>query len=242
MIKIENLHKEFESTPILKGVNLEVKQGEILALIGGSGNGKTVLLKTIIGLLKPDSGHIFLDGQDINAISTKELNIIKDRFGIVFQSSALFDSLNVFENIAFPLAEKTKLNKKEIAKKVSKALDQVDLKQCEKKYPSQISGGMQKRVAIARCLVTNPKVILFDEPTTGLDPIIRKTIHQLIARLQKECNITALIVTHEIPQIFDIANKVAMLHEGQIYLVTTPRKFVNSTDANVKRFLSGEIE
>ncbi len=242
MIKIIDVHKNFGEHTVLKGVHLEIKKGQIVALIGGSGKGKSVLLKSVIGLLKPDSGQVLIHQQDISRLSGKKLKKIKEQLGIVFQSAALFDSLTVFENIAFPLKEKTKLSFSQIKEKVAQELANVDLKGCEEKYPAQLSGGMKKRVALARCLVMDPEAILFDEPTTGLDPIITNTIHQLIKRLQQKRNLTALIVSHEIPTIFNIVDKVAMLHEGEILSVGTPEEFIASDNPTIRRFLKGEIE
>lgn len=241
MIEIIDLYKKFESEEILSGVNLKINEGQSFTLIGGSGKGKSVLLKHIIGLLKPDQGKVIVDKQDISHLRGSKLKKLKERFGIVFQSGALFDSLTVFENVAFPLMEKTKLNEKEIRTKVINELSNVGLAEDENKYPAQISGGMRKRVALARCLVMNPEIILFDEPTTGLDPINAKSIHKLIRTLQQERNLTVLIVSHEVPAIFNIVDQVAMLHDGKIIITGTPHEIMESTNPIVEQFLSGEL-
>lgn len=242
MIEIVNLYKNFENQEVLKGINLKIEKGQTVALMGGSGKGKTVLLKHIIGLLKPDRGKIFIDQQDISRLHGKKLKELKERFGIVFQSGALFDSLTVFENVAFPLQEKTNLNFSQIRDKVLKELTNVGLKGEEDKYPAQLSGGMKKRVALARCLVMNPEVILFDEPTTSLDPMATKSVHKLIQTLQKERNLTAVIVTHEIPAIFDIVDQVAMLHDGKIIAVGSPEEIRTSNNPSVQQFIYGGFE
>jgi len=242
MIKIDNVYKSFGGKRVLNGVSLEIDKGQTFALIGGSGKGKSVLLKHIIGLLKPDSGKIFVDNQDISNLRGKKLKELKDHFGVVFQGGALFDSLTVFENVAFPLQEKTRLNALQIRDKVLKELTNVGLEQDGEKYPSQISGGMRKRTALARCLIMNPQVILFDEPTTGLDPMTVKAIHRLIKKLQERRNMTALIISHEIPEIFEIVDRVAMLYNGKIIAVGTPEEIKVSKDPLVRQFLTGELE
>ncbi len=244
MIEIVNLHKRFDSQEVLRGVNLKINKGQTFALIGSSGKGKSVLLKHIIGLLKPNEGQVFVDNKNIGNLRGRKLKKLKDRIGVVFQGGALFDSLTVFDNIAFPLREKTKLSSKQIKEEVLKELSKVGLEEKEtlNKYPAQISGGMRKRVALARCLVMDPEIILFDEPTTGLDPIAVKNIHNLIKKLQKERELTALIVSHEIPEIFEIADKVAMLYQGKIITVGTPEEIVNSENSIVQSFIRKKLE
>lgn len=242
MIEVVDLYKNFGEQEVLKGVNLKIEKGQTFALIGGSGKGKTVLLKHIIGLLKPDRGKIFIDQQDISRLRGKKLKELKERFGIVFQGGALFDSLTVFENVAFPLKEKTNLNFSQIRDKVLKELANVGLEGGEDKYPAQISEGMKKRVALARCLVMNPEIILFDEPTTSLDPMTAKSIRKLIQTLQKKRNLTALIVTHEIHAIFNIIDKVAMLDEGKIIAVGSPQEIKTSNNPKVQQFIQGGFE
>ena len=242
MIEVIDLHKSFNEHEVLRGVNLKVEKGETLALIGGSGKGKSVLLKHIIGLTKPDRGKILIDNQDVSKLRGKKLRQLKERCGIVFQGGALFDSLTVFENIAFPLEEKTRMKASEIKEAVYKELEGVGLAGSEKKYPAEISGGMKKRVALARCLVLHPEIILFDEPTTGLDPLTGKAVHNLIRSCQKRLNLTAIMVTHEIPQIFPLVDKVAMLYNGKILAVGTPEELERSTNPIIHQFIHGELE
>lgn len=242
MIEVVDLHKNFNGYEVLRGINLKVEEGQTLALIGGSGKGKSVLLKHIIGLVKPDRGRILIDNQDISKLRGKALKRLKERCGIVFQGGALFDSLTVFENVAFPLSEKTKMKASQIQEVVLRELARVGLSGAENKYPAEISGGMKKRVALARCLVMNPEIVLFDEPTTGLDPLISKAIHKLIRDCQKSLNYTAIIVTHEIPQIFSLVDRVAMLFNGKILAIGTPEEIQASKDPVVHQFIHGELE
>jgi phospholipid/cholesterol/gamma-HCH transport system ATP-binding protein len=242
MIKVENLHKSFNGLKVLRGASFQVSTGEIVALIGRSGYGKSVLLKHVAGLIRPDQGHVFIDGKDICHVRGKELEELRSRFGFVFQSGALFDSMTVFENIAFPLEEKTKLGDQEIREKVLSALDHVGLTGAENKYPAQISGGMMKRVALARALVRNPEIMLFDEPTTGLDPIIGHAILNLIDSSHKRFGFTGMLVTHEIPKVFEIVQKVALLHEGAILAIGSPEEMLSSKDPIVHQFITGSIE
>ena len=242
MIEVVDLYKSFNGQEVLRGINLKVEEGQILALLGGSGRGKSVLLRHIIGLVRPDSGKILIDNQDISRLRGKSLKQLKERFGIVFQGGALFDSLTAFENVAFPLEEKTKMKASLIRDTVFKELARVGLSGAENKYPAEISGGMKKRVALARCLVMNPEIVLFDEPTTGLDPLIGKAIHNLIRECQKSLNFTAIIVTHEIPAIFSLVDRVAMLYKGKIIAVGTPEEIKASKDPVIHQFIHGELE
>lgn len=241
MIDVVGLYKSFNDHEVLRGVNLKVAEGQILALIGGSGKGKSVLLKHIIGLIKPDRGKVFIDNQDVSKIRGKALKKLKERLGIVFQGGALFDSLTVFENVAFPLREKTEMKSSQIKEIVMKELASVGLSGSESKYPAEISGGMKKRVALARCLVMNPEIILFDEPTTGLDPLTGKAIHSLIRSCQQRLKHTAIIVTHEIPSIFSIVDSVAMLYNGKIIGEGTPEEIEGSKDPVIHQFIHGEL-
>lgn len=242
MIQVIDLYKSFNGREVLRGVNLKVEKGQTLALIGGSGKGKSVLLKHIIGLTRPDRGKILIDNQDISKLWGKSLKRLKERFGIVFQGSALFDSLTVFENVAFPLREKTRMKASQIRDSVLKELARVGLSGEENKYPAEISGGMKKRVALARCLVMNPEIVLFDEPTTGLDPLIGKAMHKLISECQKNLKFTSIIVTHEIPAIFSLVDRVAMLYDGKIIAVGTPDEINTSKDPVIHQFTHGELE
>jgi phospholipid/cholesterol/gamma-HCH transport system ATP-binding protein len=242
MINVEDLHKSFDGLHVLRGVSFQVAKGEILALIGRSGYGKSVLLKHVAGLIKPDEGRVLIDDNDINRLRGKKLEWMRSRFGFVFQNGALFDSMTVFENVAFPLREKTKRSEKEIREKVLDALEQVGLAGAENKYPAQISGGMVRRVALARALVRNPEIMFFDEPTTGLDPIIASAILNLIDSCHKRFGFTGLLVTHEIPKAFEIVQKVAMLHDGKTLTVDTPEGVQSSKDPVIHQFITGGVE
>lgn len=242
MIKITNLEKSFDGQKVLDGINLSVAEKEIVAIMGKSGGGKSVLLKHIIGILKPDRGSVLLDGIDITTLRGRGLDKIREKFGVLFQGGALFDSLTVYQNIAFPLRERTKLSKNEIRERVIKALGDVGLKGAGRKYPAEISGGMRKRAALARALITEPKIVFFDEPTTGLDPVIVGSIHRLIIDAHKKYGFTGLIISHEIPGIFEVADRVALLHNGVIVEIGTPKEIQNSTNPIVKQFITGSYE
>jgi phospholipid/cholesterol/gamma-HCH transport system ATP-binding protein len=242
MIQIVDLHKSFDGLEVLRGVTFQVSKGEILALIGRSGYGKSVLLKHVAGLIRPDRGRVLIDGEDLGRVTGKELERMRGRLGFLFQGGALFDSETVFENVAFPLRERTKLGEPEIRKRVMDLLEQVDLIGAENKYPAQLSGGMVKRAAFARALVTNPEIMLFDEPTTGLDPIIACAILNLIESLHSHFGFTGILVTHEIPTVFRFVQKVAMLHEGKILMVQTPEEIQSSMDPILQQFITGCVE
>jgi phospholipid/cholesterol/gamma-HCH transport system ATP-binding protein len=242
MIEITGLKKSFNSQKVLNGLNLKIQNRELMAVIGKSGGGKSVLLKHLIGIVKPDEGSIMIEAVDITKVSERELDRVREKFGVVFQGGALFDSLTVFGNVAFPLREKTKAGKSEIEERVLHALDDVGLRGMEKKYPAEISGGMQKRVALARALVTEPAIVLFDEPTTGLDPIISASIHKLIRSTHQKYGFTGVMISHEIPEIFDVADKVAMLYNGTIVESGTPEEIRNSSNPVVKQFITGSLE
>ena len=242
MIKVVGVRRSFGEQEVLRDLDLEIATGEILVVIGRSGGGKSVLLKHLIGLLRPDSGHIFVDDIDITRLGRNALDRIRERYGVVFQGGALFDSMSVYDNVAFPLREKTRLRTAEIRQRVEEKLAQVGLEGMGAKNPAEISGGMRKRVAIARALVTEPEVVFFDEPTTGLDPILVNTIHHLIVELHRKFRFTAIVVSHEIPEIFQIADRVAMLHDGVIVDSGTPGAIQASPNAIVQQFIRGEVE
>lgn len=242
MIEIINLEKSFDGQKVLNRVNLSINEKEVVAIMGKSGGGKSVLLKHIIGILKPDKGSVLIDGTDITTLGGKGLDKIREKFGVLFQGGALFDSLTVYQNIAFPLKERTKLSKDEIWERVTKALEDVDLKGAGRKYPAEISGGMRKRAAFARALITEPKIVFFDEPTTGLDPVIVGSIHRLITDAHKRYGFTGLIISHEIPGIFEVADRIALLHNGVIVEIGTPEEIQNSTNPVVKQFITGSHE
>lgn len=242
MITLRNVYKSFGSQKVLDDLNLDIPEGKITAIIGPSGEGKSVLLKHLIGLLHPDSGQVEVDGESMVGLRRSQLNRIREKFGMLFQNVALFDSMTVYENVAFPLQEKTKLSKDEIRRLVLDALEDVGLKNIEGKYPDELSGGMKKRVGLARAVVLNPKIILFDEPTTGLDPIIKRAIHQLIKDTHAKFGYTAVIVSHEIPEIFDVAQNVAMLYRGKILQQGSPEEIENSDHPAVRQFISGSLD
>jgi len=242
MIKLVNIRKAFNGQKVLNGLNLTIGNKELVAIVGQSGSGKSVLLKHLIGIIKPDKGRILIEGIDMTAAKGRDLDEIRGRFGVVFQEGALFDSLTVYENIGFPLREKTKLHKDEIRERVWHALEDVGLKEMGNKYPAEISGGMKRRVALARALITEPAIVLFDEPTTGLDPIISSSIHRLIMKTHKKYGFTGVIISHEIPEIFAVADKVAMLYNGTIIEFGTPEEFRNSVNSYVRQFITGSLE
>ncbi|MBN2653766.1 MAG: ABC transporter ATP-binding protein [Nitrospirae bacterium] len=239
MIKIKELKKSFGKQQVLKGVNLEIASGELLAVIGMSGGGKSVLLKHLIGLLKPDSGEILINGRNIVSMNQEDLDEIRSMVGVLFQGGALFDSMTVYENVSFPLKEKTKMNREDIDVRALSALEDVGLSGMGHKYPAEISGGMRKRVGLARALISEPSVVLFDEPTTGLDPITLNSIHRLIKSTQKKHGFTGVIISHELPEIFDIADRVAVIHQGTIVQSGPSDEIRNSTDPLVQQFISG---
>ncbi|MCL5098733.1 MAG: ATP-binding cassette domain-containing protein [Candidatus Omnitrophica bacterium] len=242
MISVEDLWKSFGRQEVLRGISLAVEPGEFMALVGMSGCGKSVLLKHLVGLIEPDRGRVVMAQKEISSLSRRELDELRSRIGFVFQGGALFDSLTVFENTAFPLREKTRLREPAIRSKVMSVLEQVGLKNTENKYPAQLSGGMVKRVALARTLVRAPEIVLFDEPTTGLDPIVSNAMLRLFDEVHRRLKLTGILVSHEIPEIFSIVQKVAMLHEGKIVAVETPERIQNSRNPIIAQFLSGSPE
>jgi phospholipid/cholesterol/gamma-HCH transport system ATP-binding protein len=242
VIRVVGLRRSFGRQEVLRGLDVEVGTGEVLVVIGRSGGGKSVLLKHLIGLLRPDAGRILVDDTDITRLGRSALDRIRERYGVVFQGGALFDSMSVYDNVAFPLREKTRLGGAEIRQRVEEKLAQVGLEGMGVKNPAEISGGMRKRVAIARALVTEPEVVFFDEPTTGLDPILVNTIHHLIVELHRKFRFTAVVVSHEVPEIFQIADRVAMLHDGVIVDSGTPEAIQASTNPIVQHFIRGDVE
>jgi phospholipid/cholesterol/gamma-HCH transport system ATP-binding protein len=242
VIKVEGLVKSFGRQAVLRGLDLEVATGSITVIIGRSGGGKSVLLRHLIGLLSPDGGRVLVDGAEITGLRGRALDEVRRRYGVVFQGGALFDSMTCAHNVAFPLREKARLPGAEVARRVEAALAQVGLEGMGRKYPAEVSGGMRKRVAIARALVTEPEIVFFDEPTTGLDPILVNTIHHLILNLHRKLRFTAVMVSHEIPEIFEIADTVAVLHEGRIVEVGPPAAIQASTNRVVRQFIRGEPE
>lgn len=242
MIELSNLYKSFGNQTVLNGLNLSVPAGKITAVIGPSGEGKSVMLKHMIGLLTPDRGDVLVDGASILGLGRTELNRVREKFAMVFQNAALFDSMTVYENVAFPLEEKTSLSRGEISARVETALSEVGLKEVNHKYPDELSGGMKKRVGLARALLLEPQIVLFDEPTTGLDPVIRRAIHQLIKETQAKFGFTAVIVSHDIPDIFEVAHHVAMLYRGEILQFGTPEEIEGSDHPVVRQFITGSLD
>lgn len=237
MIEIKNLHKRFDGETVLNGVNLTISDGDTLVIIGKSGCGKTVLLKHLIGLLKPDEGEIRIDGIDITKVRRKKLYEMRKKFGMLFQSGALFDSMTVGENIGLPLREHTRLSDEDIRRVVEEKLRLVGLEQIENLRPAELSGGMKKRVALARALVMEPLYILFDEPTTGVDPVMADKINDLIIEIQKKLKTTSITVTHDIASAFKIGNTFAMLADGKIIFKGTEKELKENRDPRVKEFL-----
>lgn len=237
MIEIRNLKKIFGDNQVLKGLNLDIHTGKTTVVIGPSGCGKSVLLKHIIALLKPDEGSILIDGEDITKMPDKDVYRIRNRFGYLFQGAALFDSMTVAENIGLGLSENTDMPQSEIDKIVTQKLELVDLQDIQELKPSELSGGMRKRVGLARALACSPEYILYDEPTTGLDPITANTIDQLIRSLAEKLEVTSIVVTHDIFSVYEVADWVAMMHDGVIYFEGTPQELVGTHDPTVREFL-----
>lgn len=238
-IRYAGVQKRLGRQQVLRGVDLEIRRGECLVVIGRSGGGKSVLLKHLIGLMKPDSGRIEVDGQDVVPLSEVELVPIRKKIGIVFQGGALFDSLTVEANLAFPLREERGIPAAEITDRVREALDAVGMLGHEKKMPGELSGGMRKRVAFARAIIRRPEVVLYDEPTTGLDPIMADSIDQLIVKMRERYGVTSIVVTHDMHSAYTIAHRIAMLHEGKIYTVATPDHMRQSADPIIYKFVNG---
>ena len=242
MIQITDLYKSFHGKPVLRDLNLEIRDGESLTIIGRSGCGKSVLLKHIIGLLKPDNGKIEVDGEEVTTMNYKNLSTLRRKFGVLFQSAALFDSMTVKENIALALVEHTTMTSKEIDNRVSEALHMVDLPGAENLKPSELSGGMRKRVGLARAIVYRPRYLLYDEPTTGLDPIMAANINQLIMDLNQKLSITSIVVTHDMVSAYQVADRIVMLHYGKILFTGTPEEIKKTELPTVKQFVEGSVE
>lgn len=236
-IKIKNLHKSFEDNYVLKGLNLEIKSGEVTVILGGSGSGKSVLLKHIVGLMRPDKGEIWIDNTEITRLGENELLPLRRKIGLVFQTGGLLNSLTVGENVALPLKEHRLAPKNEIEKIVKQKLELLDLAGKEDELPANLSGGMRKRVSIARVLAMNPEVILYDEPTAGLDPPMAENIDNLILELNRKLGVTSVVVTHDLQSIFKIADRINMLHDGVILESGTPDEFRKSSNPKVQEFL-----
>jgi len=243
MISLQHLYKSFGEKPVLVDMSLEVADGESVVIVGGSGTGKSVTLKHIIGLLRPDRGHIFVDDTDICTLDAQEINRFRRHFGMSFQEGALFDSMSVFENIAFPLRRHTKMKEPEIRDRVEECLSLVHLEpSAAEKRPSELSGGMRRRVGFARAISLKPEILLFDEPTTGLDPVISDVIAELIREMDHTLHTTTVTITHDMKVAFKIADRVAMLHQGHIIEQGTPAEFQRSTNEIVRQFIEGRAD
>jgi phospholipid/cholesterol/gamma-HCH transport system ATP-binding protein len=239
LLRIVDVQKKLGRQKVLKGVNLEINQGERMVIIGRSGGGKSVLLKHIIGLMQPDAGAVWFRDQNLARLTEEQLVPLRRETGMLFQNGALFDSLSVGENVAFPLREKGFKDEKMIRAEVERALKIVDLPGQESKWPSELSGGMRKRVALARAAIAKPALMLYDEPTSGLDPVVADSINKLMVRLGKELEMTSIIVTHDMVSAKEVGDRIAFLHEGQIYCVDKPEAVLSSTDPIVHRFVNG---
>ncbi|MDR3256775.1 MAG: ABC transporter ATP-binding protein [Endomicrobium sp.] len=239
MIKVENVHKQFGAKNVLCGVDLEVRDGETLVIIGASGAGKSILLKTIVGLIKPDMGSVKIDDVDITKCSSLDLHKAQKKIGYVFQEAALFDSFNVFENVAFGLKNLTSLNEKEINQRVVQCLAMVGLEKIEHLKPSELSGGMKKRVGLARAVAYQPRYVLYDEPTAGLDPIMSDIINNLMINLRKYLQVTSIVVTHDIKSAYKIADRITMLCKGEMIFNGTPEETKHTKNEYVRQFVEG---
>ena len=238
MIKIKNLIKSFEDHLVLKDVSLDIDDSDTMVVMGASGCGKSVLLKLIVGLLKPDEGEIWIEDKEISKLSEKQMDEVRKNIGMVFQSGALFDSLTVGENVAFSLVRRTNMSKSEIAKTVAEKLEMVGLSGIENMMPAELSGGMRKRVSLARAISMNPQIVLYDEPTTGLDPLMSDEINTLISKLHNELNVTSVVVTHDMKSAFTVGTKMAMLKNGEIVASGTPDEIRSSKDQWVYDFVN----
>ncbi|MBN1968129.1 MAG: ABC transporter ATP-binding protein [Candidatus Delongbacteria bacterium] len=239
IIEIKNISKSFGSNRILENVSLDIFSGEVICIIGRSGIGKSVLVKHINRLIEPDNGIILFHGKEINKLNKKELYSIRKKIGFLFQSGALFDSMNVFENLALPLIKHTNFDNVKISKLVSEKLEMVGMPGVEKLMPSELSGGMRKRVGLARTIILEPEVIIYDEPTTGLDPVMSDTINQLINSLNNRLKVTSIVITHDMKTVETVADSVAMIHDRQIIFYGSKEQFFRNDNENVKNFIRG---
>lgn len=241
-IVLENVHKSFRNgrDKVLKGVSIEFPAGELTYILGSSGAGKSVMLKHILGLLHPDSGRVFVAGQEMSALKGRDRSDFRKIFGMLFQNSALFDDMTIYENVAFPLREHTRMKESEIREKVSKTLGILGMTQGYDKYPNELSGGMKKRVGLARAIIREPSVLLYDEPTTGLDPVTRTTVDELIETLKRELKLTSLVISHDIPSALLLADRIAFLHQGSIVFWGTPPEFRLAKHEAIQAFLKAE--
>ena len=240
MIKLIDVHKSFGPKKVLEGFSLEVEEGETMALIGYSGTGKSVAIKHIVGLLDPDSGTVWVDNQEVPKLARNDLYALRSHIGYVFQFAALFDSLSICDNVAMGLRKEGRLSERDIVKRVGEALDLVDLPGVEEKFPAELSGGMRKRVGIARAIARQPKYILYDEPTTGLDPVTSAIIDQLMIRMREKLGVTSIVVTHDMRSAYTVASRIAMLFEGKVRQVGSVDEIQHTHDPIVRQFIEGK--
>jgi phospholipid/cholesterol/gamma-HCH transport system ATP-binding protein len=241
MIKLKNIHKKYNGNKVINGMSLEVEMGEKIAIIGPSGCGKSTLLRLLIGLQKPDSGEIWIDNEEITHMNEKEIRKLRYKFGMLFQHSALFDSMSVQENVAFPLRENTKMKEAEIRRRVKDKLSWVEMTVKEESMPSELSGGQQKRIGLARAIANNPQIVLYDEPTTGLDPILSTNIEDLMVKLSLESQVTSIIVTHQISTILRTPDKIYLMQDGVLLPPETPESIIKSDNPYIRQFISGGL-
>ncbi len=239
MISLRNIHKTLNGQKVLQGINLEIAEGETVVIIGRSGCGKSVTLRHILGLMRPDHGEVFFEGQNLRGLSEIELIPIRQKMGMLFQNGALFDSMSVGENIAFPLREEGKMTEEEIQSAIAEALEMVNLGGQQSKMPAELSGGMKKRVSLARATVRKPKLLLYDEPTSGLDPVVSDSINKLILNLDKTLRLTNVVVTHDMRSACEIGSRIVLLHHGKVHFLGTPEEIKSSQDPIVFRFVNG---
>ena len=239
MIELRNIHKAFGPKQVLRGFSLEVKEGETMVIIGYSGTGKSVAIKHIVGLLEPDEGEVWVDGLRVDQLSRKDLYALRGRIGYVFQFAALFDSMTIGENVAMGLRKQGELSEKEIVTRVDEALNLVDLPDVQNRMPAELSGGMRKRVGIARAIALRPKYILYDEPTTGLDPVTSATIDNLMVRMREQLGVTGIVITHDMRSAYTVGTRIAMLYEGRVHAVGTVDEIQHSKDPLVRQFVEG---
>jgi len=239
MIDVQDLYKSFSGFPVLKGINLRMMEGTTTVVLGGSGSGKTVLMKHIMGLFKPDRGHVIVDGQNVSTMGRQDLSVFRERMGMVFQSAALFDSMTVGDNVAFPIREHNPgLSDKEILEKVKEKLAVVDLHDVEQKYPAELSGGMRKRVGLARAIIRDPKIVLYDEPTTGLDPLTTESVDEMIIHARERLSVTSVVISHDVGSAFHIADRIAVINEGRIVEEGTPGDVRKTNEPFTRQFLA----
>ena len=244
IIQVQDLYKSFREGRdlVLKGMNLEFPRGKLTYILGPSGTGKSVLIKHVLGLLKPDSGRVIVKGKDIGSLRGSELNRHRMMFGMLFQNSALFDDMTIFENVAFPLRQHTDMTEEQIKKKVEDTLTHLGISRDFDKNPNELSGGMRKRVGLARAIIREPEILLYDEPTTGLDPVTRLTVDELIAQLKRELKLTSIVISHDIPSALKLADRIAFLYQGKVVFTGTPAEFRRSEHEAIRAFLAAEMK